>query len=150
MKKLIIGILIAAFSPANVCAQKLKVISATRQEWSGGVAGHYGSNYFICLKFSADNVELDSAYINNIGIKLVRGTNGNVRTDKANHTYTITAAESHDEQEYQYQLPNHDGDKHPLPVRHFNGAALILYKCKGKSLSLIVKEMHYLDPIAYP
>lgn len=139
-----------ASSPANLFAQKLRLSTAWRQDWSGGVAGRYGSNYYITLISSADSLVFDSVYINNIGSKLSQDQYGNVRFDKAKHTFTITTGEYHDEYAMRNQSLKPDTTAKAPPVRHFEGAALILYRYKGKRHSFIVKSMQYMKPIAYP
>lgn len=147
MKRWLIIFIATAFCQGTAQAQHLKVVNATKRSWSGGVAGHYGENYAIILKPLTGGLILDSVYINNIGTKLVQENNGNVRADNVHHTYTIYAEELHDDN----NNPS-PGYKEPPPsqVRHFTGAALVLYTYKGKAYLLIVKNMQSLPPIDYP
>ena len=149
MKKLIVGIVIAFCSPVNACAQTVTIMNASRQDWSGGIAGHYGTNYSITLKLSPENIQLDSVYISNFCIKISNVYGGNVLKDTVHHTYTIIAQESHDE----YNENGYSGHNPGLPPaakKHFAGAALIVYEYKGKQYSLIVKKFQALEPLAYP
>jgi hypothetical protein len=149
MKKLIIVLIICWFSYANIAAQSLKVIKATKQDWSGGVAGHYGTNYSITLSPASKSIILDSIYVGGVAEKLIPGAEGNVKLDSTKRTCTIFTEESH----YEESVPIPGDKPSDVPImtqRHFNGAALILYKYKGKECALLIKRFQELPPIDYP
>jgi hypothetical protein len=153
MKKLIIGITIACLSSGNITAQPLKLTNANRQGWSGGVAGHWGVNYSITIGPVSQDIVLDSAYIGDMVFPLVQGTGGNVIRDTVHHSYTIVASESHDDNlgRDPDMIVNKETDKTPRkPLKIYTGAALVIYKYKGKQYTLLVKQMDNLPGIAYP
>ncbi len=146
MKKLIVGILIAFCSPVNSCAQTVEILNASRQGWSGGIAGNYGIKYSITLKLSPKNCKLDSIYINDRGYKLDSKPGGNVERDTLQHALIINVGEGHHggrDDNYNVQFPGQH-------VRHFEGAALIVYQYRSKPYTFIVKKMEELPPLAFP
>jgi len=151
MKKLIIAILIAACSSGHVAAQKLKIISATKQSWSGGVAGHHGTNYSIVIKTN-EKIKFDSVYTNGMGFQLnpPQGS-GRALYDSIKHTYTISFSEFHDDMN---PYPNPLRVKSsaaitPPPVRTYNGETLLIYGGDKKQM-LLVKQMNSLRQLCYP
>lgn len=152
MKKLIPVLIIAAFISGNVYGQKLKVVTATKQNWSGGVVGHYGCNYVITIGPVSPHVVLDSIYINNQGYKLnlYNQPGGNVAVDTAQHSYSIHIGESHFTENSPFKNEDKSKSAKPSPVRHFKGAALVLYKYKKKKCELIITELTQLRTLNYP
>jgi len=151
MKKVAIGLILAISSIGITNAQKIVVVNATRQDWSGGVAGHYGANYRISVKMDTSFIKLDSLYFNGQACKLFVNRPGedNVAYNNTSHSYIISASESH----YEENMPMGDDTKEKAisaPLRHYAGAALITYYYKGKKQLLVVKQMQSLPPIDYP
>jgi len=152
MKKLIIAIIVAAFSSGHTAAQKVRVISATKQNWAGGVAGHWGVNYCIAIK-TDEKISLDSVYTNGNGVKLPNDPNGqgSVRYDSVKHTYTINVGESHYDDPRPDPTRLNEADNQPKPVlRQINSPALIVYIYKGRKELLVVKQMDNLPALNYP
>lgn len=139
-------------------AQDLKVIKATKQEWSGGVAGRYGENYYIKFQTKNYNTHPDSVWIGGDGFKMnFEGeyTGSKRKIDSVHHivTYSFSIGTSHDEYADEQRILNpvkSDSTAKPHPVRHFAGEALITYSFQHKKKTLIVKQFQTLEPIAYP
>jgi len=151
MKKLIIGLIIAISSSGSALAQKMTIVSATQQSWSGGVAGHYGTNYCIMLKVEKDKIGIDSLYINSeVFVPNVRLQGmAAVGKDTTERTYCITAEESHDEN-IGPPFRNTETKTSPVSHRSYKGQALIIYELNGKKHELAVKQLTALEGIAYP
>lgn len=160
MKNLIIGLMISTVFTTPTVTQKLTLIKATSQGWSGGAYGRGGCKYFIQIKYG-EKVTLDSVYINKTGYALSPNINGagGFYTDSIKHIYNISESESHNwARNYNYD-PDEDNYKvkvekktppPPLPVRHFEGAALVVYYYKGKKDFLVIGSFTELPSIAYP
>lgn len=137
-------------------AQKLSVVSATKQSWSGGVAGRHGTNYTIILKWGTGKEIPDSLYVEGKCIPLViNARNGNTKMDSAKHTYTIYTGVAYNDLNRFHPMPG-DKDKQnkadsvPRQTRQYAGDALLIYHYKGKKRLLIIKEMKSLSPLNYP
>ncbi len=59
IKKILVAILFANSFAVNTYAQELTVVSATKQPWDGGVAEHYGTDYFITFTPVIDGIVFD-------------------------------------------------------------------------------------------
>ena len=148
--KKIIGIFLVIFGSLTcVNAQSIKIISATEQSWSGGIPGHYGVNYNVVLKSNKKGIVFDSIYINNIATKL-NNADGSIVFDSINHTYHLSAGEAHVDPYPPNNIRDSIAPKLIVPVRHFTGAAMILYSYKGKKHFIIVKKLTTLEGLAYP
>lgn len=155
MKRLFSIMFVFVFAGCGV-SQNLAVVKATRQDWSGGVAGHHGTNYSIVLKSNRGKEVIDSVYISYMGFKVLHknGAQSNLQVDSVHHTYTINVGELHNDFNNMHPMPG-DGGKdtvkhHMVPVRHFEGAALLVYHYKGKKRLLLIKDMESLQPLNYP
>jgi len=155
MKKLIIAILVSAASSGHTAAQKIEVISATSQSWSGGVAGHHGVNYSIVIKVGV-KITPDSLYTNGAGFQLPHDGYGEsmITYDTVDHTYTIYASESYTDPNPRNSDPTkiNTASKRPVPaVRQFEGSALLIYRYKKeKHLFVMKKTMEVLPALDYP
>jgi hypothetical protein len=149
MKKFVAGIIIAICSSGHTLAQHISVVTANKQSWSGGVAGHWGINYSFTVKMDKD-VTLDSLYVSYLGEKLVLGKpgQGNVIKDSVNHVYIFSAGESHFDNSN--GGPMQPKDDSPKPLRHITTTALITYYYKGEKRLLPVKELQSLPSLNYP
>jgi hypothetical protein len=143
MKKIIVAILISACSVGHTAAQKLKVLSATRQSWSGGVAGHHGVNFGFEIE-TKEKVVFDSLYINHSGYKLT------ARHDSIKHTFTLRTGESYTDPGFERGAVKQVNNNKPLPPRVYSGAALITYHYNGKTELLDIKEVKSLPALNYP
>jgi len=152
MRKLLTVLIMLTCSVGYSFAQKVRVIKATSQGWSGGVAGSYGTNYSIEIK-SDSRITIDSIYVNRQGIEMEDNANGpgTVVFDSLNHTYTINAIESHQEDQYPDPTNLDKVSSSTTPsLRHYVGDALIIYEYKGMKQLYSVKQFQSLPPIDYP
>ncbi len=137
-------------------AQQLKVVKATIQQWSGGMPGHYGTNYNIELETKSKSLKIDTIWINHFFIVPdFSGKNFSFKrnVDSVSHkiTYAISTSESHDEYAERNRVPIKDTTNvKPLPARQFKGAALISYKFRSKQHFLTIPTFTGLEPINYP
>ncbi len=129
-----------------------KLNTATAQHWSGGIAGHVGTNYFMEFICSPkDSIVIDSIYINNQAYKTINSNDAShtafwFKRDK-NHISLIVA-----ESFFQCSYPV-EGDtivKKQKPMPKFNGAALVVYHIHHKKKKMIVKSFTALPPVNYP
>ena len=121
----------------------MEILNASRQGWSGGIKGNYGTNYSITLKLSPKKCKLDSIYIYNKDYRLDSNPGGNVLHDTTNDALIISITDGH------YRNDN-EIPTSVLPIRHFDGVALIVYTYKRKQFTFIVKKIEELLPLSYP
>lgn len=154
MKKFIVGLLISAITPATALAQKLTVVKATEQHWSGGVVGSGGVNYYFMLKSNGSKITLDSIYVDDLGFSLIpiRKPGGNLTIDSSNHTYDIRVGQSYRRHPGfgDMNMPVTEDTTKPAPVRHFKGKALVVYHYKRKKGFFPISEIALLPALAYP
>lgn len=140
----------------NYCgAQSFTLIKATSQRWAGGVAGHYGVNYYIELETSSSKIKPDTVWINGEVYPInYSGKDGmHIRSiDSVNHKikFCINEGESHSDFNRQLKIPADTVAKKPKPIRHFDGVAMISYTLKHKQRFFIVKNFTSLPPLNYP
>ncbi len=138
-----------------VSAQTFTVIKATRQPWAGGVAGHFGINYFIELETSSHESVPDTVWINGNAYPIdAFSPKGQYMKsiDSLTHKvkYSILLSEQHNNARMRgYQKQDTTGEK-PKHVRSFEGAALISYMHKKKQRFFTVKSFTELKPLNYP
>ena len=140
-------------APLTAQAQVVKLEDATRQDWSGGVAGKYGSNYTFTITFRDCKVEPmpDTLWVGEQAIPLNENPPANItRTKKGNSVrFDIRANISKDEYSNRY-YPQDRTVKAKAPV-DYKGIALLSYKYGGRQKYFIVpKVMTTMQPIAYP
>ncbi len=143
----------AILNGGMIHAQTFKVLKATKQPWSGGVAGHYGADYDIELETSLHTIVPDTMWINDNVYPLSFSTPNNEckRTvDSVTHRikYSISATEAHDEM--RSRSPNEPAAPKSKYARHFQGAGMISYQKKHKQYFFIIKSFTVLDAINYP
>lgn len=134
-------------------SQNLSLIKATQQNTNGGAAGMHGSNYYILIKSERGKEVPDSIYVDGEAFKLMK--NKNLKIDSLKHTFAISVGVSHNDYRLFHPMP---GDKNKTnkpdsvakPVRKYNGAALLIYRYKGKKRLLVIKQMELLPPLNYP
>ncbi len=142
-----------------VLAQKGKVLTATEQCWSGGIAGRHGCNYSFVISFRdvRQQMTADTLWIGDYAVKLTEKTNGkadgNMRVKRGKKTvqYEINASTHHDDNErYRVSVKPAETIANKPPVS--NGAvAIIAYWYGGeKRYYEIPKILHRLAPVAYP
>jgi len=138
-------------------AQNVTVTKATSQSWSGGMAGHHGTNYYITLKSTDTAIRLDTAWIGGDFYPIYIDKDDTIarKIDRKHNTvtYTISECESYVDD---YNDPNSlvkQAERKAAknrPHREYNGAALITYWLKGKQYSVLVKSFSQLTPLCYP
>ena len=143
----------------NASAQKVSVISSTKQPWSGGVAGRSGARYSFSLGFSSAKSQAvpDSIWIEDevFPLKLsdATHTDGNMTSTatKRARIFQININLYHD----RYAMPGDagskpHGDKVTPPV-HFDGIALVSWTYKGKKKFYEIKRLtNTLQAANYP
>ncbi|MFN3918015.1 MAG: hypothetical protein ACK4K0_09765 [Flavobacteriales bacterium] len=131
--------------------------SATSQNWSGGIAGRYGSNYYLELESKVAIIP-DSIYIDNNCYKLIhsnRADDGNIwfRSNESN-TYKIIVKQTRQHKEpVPVDLHNPKKEQKQMAVcavKTFEGKALLVYTVGEKRKEIVIKEFTRLTPINYP
>ncbi|NDC43281.1 MAG: hypothetical protein EBZ77_17325, partial [Chitinophagia bacterium] len=129
MKLLFSSALLLAFSPLH---GQIKVIAATRQDWSGGVAGHRGTYYNFSLSSPIGNLATapDSIWIGNEGFLLAPTGNNQqatIKTSKKGKTqvYDISIRRSFTDSPYG-PVASEKGTS-SLPAPSYKGVALISF-----------------------
>jgi len=155
MKTLILSF--ALLLSIAVTAQKIDLVSATQQSWSGGVAGHHGINYCVVIQCTDTTVVPDTLWIGPTIYSKILIYPGDSTVRKYNkklhaYTYTLFAYESYNDMEHQYSYTGKQeaDDKTKQHLRHYDGVALVSYKYKGKHYSYIVKKLNQLPGLCYP
>ncbi len=136
-----------------------KLINATRQQWSGGVAGRYGINYYIEIQTKLKGISIDTVWISGVPYPTDFSANNphfKYKFDSASRkiTYSISVEETHNDMRFRHNgisdSPK-DTMKNKVPaVRHFTGAALISYALKNKKHFYTISSFTSLAPISYP
>lgn len=136
-------------------AQSLHLVKATCQRWAGGVAGHYGVNYYIELETSSPAIIPDTVWVDGrtYPINYTSKSGSETRTvDSVTHkiTYSIWARESHTQVNPMLKTGSDTATEKVKPVRSFDGAALISYHIKHKQRFFTVKSFAQLPQLNYP
>ncbi len=149
-------LLLTSFS-SNKC-QPLKLVSASRMQWSGGIAGRHGVNYNLLLCCPAKyKIELDSVWFNTegtYGLKQEENHSGfslQVRTKPSSTdiTYEIIGGSFHDDGMRQYPDDFEKLQDVTNPFR-IKGEAVVSYIFNKKKYFLAVPAFVNNPPINYP
>jgi hypothetical protein len=142
-----------------VNAQKGKVLTATQQCWSGGIAGRHGCNYIFVVSFKhlRQQMIVDTLWIGDYAVKLTEKTNGkadgNMTVKRGGKTiqYEINAGTYYDDNErYLVSIKPTRIKDAKLPVNN-DAVATVAYWYKGKRCYFEVPEiLHILKPVVYP
>lgn len=138
--------------------QPLKLVSASRTQWSGGIAGRYGTSYNLELSCSTKyKIKLDSVWFNTegtYGLKQEENHSGfslQVRTKTAstNIAYEIIGGSFHDDGMRQYpdDFEKLQDVSNPFEVK---GEAVVSYIFNKKKYFLAVPAFTNNPPINYP
>ncbi len=141
-------------------AQKAKLIDATEQCWSGGIAGRHGCNYTFTIDFvsNAAEIQADSIWIGDKPMMLAHETKGNeavvkTTTLKNKTRLYITARTRYDDYEDRYE-PNATakGQKEAIkPPIKYTGVALLCYRQNGtRKFYTISKIINRYPHQSYP
>ncbi|MFM7023889.1 MAG: hypothetical protein ACKOXB_13040 [Flavobacteriales bacterium] len=143
------------FLPTLSFSQKLKLVNATAQRWSGGIAGSSGTNYSVEFSVSPkDSVHLDSVYLNGKSYGLVASNQAIYdafwfkRPEKKKTFISLIIKESFMQCAYPVADPMQQV-KAPMPAVA-EGSALLIYHVNGKKKQLLIKSFTALPPVNYP
>ncbi len=148
--------LLAASISLSINAQKVKLVNATSQSWSGGVAGHHGTNYLVVIACSDTSVKLDTLYTggNCYSVNIDKHDTLNRKVDKKNNTvkYNIYAYDSYNDMDYGDPAKRQEREKEraKMPHRNYDGAALLIYTIKGVHYTFLIKSFNALPALNYP
>ena len=153
--------LIVLFVPTILYGQKIMVINSTEQSWSGGIAGHYGTNYTFTIEFADYKTEPlpDTIWIGQEPVDLYtkalpNSEQGNTKLIRRKGTlkFQITIGTSHDNytSDYPTRENEHKAVRPHAPVA-YQGIALLSYRYKGKAHYYEIKRiMKVYPPVNYP
>jgi hypothetical protein len=140
----------------NISAQNVKLLRADEQSWSGGVAGHHGSNYYVTLQFNDTAIVPDTMWFSGTFSPLhISKVDTLVRKyDKKNNmvTYKLYAGESYNDMKHTHYIisrQKQDSTKR-VSVKNYQGAMLITYQYKGIQHSFLIKTFNQLQALDYP
>jgi hypothetical protein len=127
----------------------MKVVKATSQKWSGGVArSGFGSQYFIQLQVLQGDIEIDTVWIDSrpfVPGKRYTKTDG--QTIELNLKYTRRPVFD----EVDLPVPGKWDDRpEQMEGPDFEGEGLIVFHVSGKRRLLVIEEFEVLEPIDYP
>ena len=148
--------------PAISFAQNIKLISATQQSWSGGVAGISGCRYVFIIECTdkAAVIIPDTVWVGRQPTPLVYKSTKHpdanaIRTRKKNRVRYELRAETNNN-----QYPYRDQEQDPYETRKttivkvpvkYKGVALVAYKYNGKRGYFGINKLtKSLPPISYP
>lgn len=157
--KQLLGLLVILLPATMVMAQKGKVLTATEQCWSGGIAGRHGCNYSFVISFRDVRQQMiaDTLWIGDYAVKLIEKNKnnaaGNMTVKRGGKTiqYEIYASTHYDDNEKYIASTIPTETIAPKPSYNHGAVATIAYWYGGKRLHFAVpKILHKLAPVAYP
>ncbi|HWY97943.1 MAG TPA: hypothetical protein VNY36_02550 [Bacteroidia bacterium] len=149
-------LILTACLTLSVNAQKVKLVNATSQSWSGGVAGHHGTNYAITIKCSDTAIKLDTLYTggNCYAINIEKHDTLNRKVDKKTNTitYNIHAYDSYNDMDFGDPVKRHEREQEraKMPHRNYDGAALLIYRIKRVKYNFLIKSYTQLPALNHP
>jgi hypothetical protein len=158
---LLIILFLSLFVQAKSYAQNVKLVNATQQSWSGGIAGRHGDNYTFVIEFSKYSKEPvpDTLWIGQQPIALQVSDSGvtprtNTVTISGKHSirYEISAGTSANEYTDHYPITGNKKEaRQPHAPIKCKGVALLSYQYNGRHHYFeISKIMKVFPPISYP
>lgn len=136
----------------------LKLISASRTQWSGGIAGRYGTNYNLLLRCSTKySIILDSIWLNTEGTYDLKQEENHsefslqvkTKTSSTSTAFEIIGGSFHDD-----GMRQHPDDFEKLQnvsnPFHVKGEAVVSYIFNKKKYFLAVPAYTNNPPINYP
>lgn len=128
------------------------------QEWSGGVAGRYGYNYYLEIDSRSD-LRIDSIYIKGYCYSL---KNSNRADDgyfwyRRDNKYHVVVKQSFNEN-INHIRPYNSNEEKPVEKNkaptckppQYSGKAMLIYYQKNKRKTLVVEEFERLPGQRYP
>jgi hypothetical protein len=157
MKKLLSSV--AVIFCLSVAGNAQQLTNATRQCWSGGIAGRHGCNYHYTLLFSnamrnalPDKVWIDGQMVQ-LEIKQSANSAGNVKkllTKKGVQFEIAVGTQFNDQTIYPDGIATEQKQNAAPPIK-YAGIALISYKLNGKTKYFVVKKIYNeLPDVNYP
>lgn len=142
----------------TISAQKTKLISATSQEWSGGVAVHHGINYYVSLEIPDTTTIPDTLWVggNFYPIHFDKQDTIFHKIDRKHHSvkYLLTAGEAWNDMDFMQQRlkAQNDTAKKAVkkPHKEFSCAALVTYSINGVQYIFKVEKWTVLPAQNYP
>ena len=146
--------------PCHVRAQKIRLVNATDQSWSGGVAGRSGNDYTFVIEFSDFRKQPlpDTIWIGSqpVGLYLPDSLNGG--NMKIKHTkqktsviFEIKVSTSVDEYSVMNPLKQNEQKNAPAHIPTYKGFALLSYHCNGRQQHYVIRNIpKNYPPINYP
>ncbi len=141
---------LACSLPGTLWAQTVKLIGSTRQDWSGGIAGRYGSNFTFSIEFSNYRLEPvpDTIWIGQSPIPVLLANTGDLQTNtkripgKKSVRFDINVGtSSHD---LAGRMPKPDDPVKTITTKSpvaYSGVALLSYRYKRKTRYYTIKSI---------
>lgn len=136
----------------SAVAQEAVLVSSTRQDWSGGIAGRHGSSCSFTVEMYDCRKSLvpDSLWIDGARIPL-NEQNGNVTMTRRGDTVCFNIRVTISKDAYVDTCYPEKESKVVKPPFNYAGVALLSYTYKGRQRYFVIdKIMNYLPHIAYP
>lgn len=126
---------------------QVRVASATRQSWSGGIAGHMGCYYKVEISWQSSRMPLlDSVYADGQGIGYDANAWSQVFRQSGKQSASLSFGTSRDDMEYIMT-----GKEPTKPLRQTDNKTLILVFKNGNKRELVkVTSFVNLEPLNYP
>ena len=136
-------IFVLVYCSSVICAtgQTVRIVNSSSQKWSGGIAGHSGTNYYFEVEFSGfrgeplpETLWLGKEPVAQSIIDSADGQSGNtIRAHKRGVLlYKISAGTQKDEYNDRYPDPENKKSDTPVHVPVYKGVALLSYRYHGK------------------
>ena len=149
------------FLSLSMCAQTAKLVSSTRQRWSGGVAGRCGANYTFVIEFSGYDQEPVplTCWIGEEPFQIrlpdhKLGAAGNAKRIPGKKTvrYELDIRTQHSDNQQRNILRGSEKSTVKLtPPVKYKGVGLLAYRCGQKTKYFTIsKILAEYPPINYP
>lgn len=155
--KFLLSVLTAlVFLSAN--AQKVKLISATKRDWSGGLAGHHGTNYVVTIECADTTIMPDTLWVDQNPTKINIDRHDTIfrKYNKKNRTvkYMLCAGESYIDpltlEEFKARAKKTDSILVHRATKQYSGVASVTYMYMGKQYILPIASFTVLPALCYP
>jgi hypothetical protein len=157
--KYLFGTLVLLSLHIIVLGQKGKVLTATQQCWSGGIAGRHGCNYSFVISFRDVRQQMiaDTLWIGDYAVKLTErisnNSNGNMTVKSMGKAvrYEINAGTHYDDNERYMVSIKPTETIAPTPPNNHGAVATLAYWYGGeRRYFAVLKILRRLAPVAYP
>ena len=140
--------------------ETIKIQSAEKVDWSGGIAGRMGTNYSVNLTWnSAISIKIDSVWCDGLGYAINHVYKGSKSNKPLKIQYQLTFTEDKSTYGYRPDNPYDDSDNPPgfkkthtrKPPIAYKGKILIRYITADKKKHyLVVKTFTKTSIVSYP